>query len=131
MNALFTYNSSAGKPLYSDFVSLTPQGNTFSAGLPWRGSSNLKSTYGCLLRGFSLAILLGISSLASAGSWSPIVNQPTFINTPGSCTPANYPNCDGSGGIGLMTLMTDGRLLFLNVYYDGNDLCKAPNNYTS
>jgi hypothetical protein len=73
-----------------------------------------------------IAILLGSTSAARAGTWTPLNFEPTFLNPPSLC--AQYPNADcappGSysyGGVLNANLLTDGSILFEAVTVDDNN----------
>jgi hypothetical protein len=72
-----------------------------------------------------IAISLGSAGAARAGTWTPLTNQPTFLNPPSQC--AQYPNADcappGSfayGGVTNANLLTDGSILFEAYTVDDN-----------
>jgi len=69
-----------------------------------------------LLKGISLALLLGCSTVAMAQTWTPLTHQPTFLNPPSQC--AQYPNAMCAppgqlsyGGVLNLNLLTDGSVL--------------------
>jgi hypothetical protein len=72
-----------------------------------------------------LAILLFATTAVQAGTWTPLANQPTFLNPPSQC--ALYPNalCAPAGGYSFggvlnANLLTDGSVLFEAVAIDDN-----------
>jgi hypothetical protein len=70
---------------------------------------------------------LGASAAATAGTWTPLTNQPTFLNPPGQCalyhndlcTDPSLPSYPFSiGGMLSPLLMTDGSVLFSSYSVD-------------
>lgn len=73
-----------------------------------------------------VAIALGSGGTALAGVWTPLANQPTFLNPPSQC--AQYPNANcapqGDASYGYVmnaNLLTDGRILIAGIAVDDND----------
>ena len=65
------------------------------------------------------------TTAGQAGTWTPLANQPTFLNPPGQC--ALYPNANcapaGSssfGGVLNANLLTDGSVLVEAIAFDDN-----------
>ncbi len=72
-----------------------------------------------------IAISLGSAAAARAGVWTPLANEPTFMNPPSQC--AQYPNSmcapPGSyswGGVINANLLTDGSILIAAYAVDDN-----------
>jgi hypothetical protein len=72
-----------------------------------------------------VATLFFATNAVQAGTWTPLANQPTFMNPPSQC--ALYPNANcapaGSGSFGHVlnaNLLTDGSVLFEAVVVDDN-----------
>lgn len=72
-----------------------------------------------------IAILVFATTVAQAGTWTPLANQPTFMNPPSQC--ALYPNANcapagtpASGGVLNANLLTDGSVLFEAITVDDN-----------
>ena len=70
-----------------------------------------------------IAILFFATAAVQAGTWTPLANQPTFMNPPSQC--ALYPNANcapasnpSAGGVLNANLLTDGSVLFEAIVID-------------
>jgi hypothetical protein len=65
----------------------------------------------------TVAVGLSIGGGARAGTWTPLTNQPTFLNPPTQCSQFPNGSCVGPGwslgGVFNATLLTDGSILFV------------------
>jgi hypothetical protein len=69
------------------------------------------------------AALLSAPLLASAGTWTPLTNQPTFLNPPSQCAIYHNPLCAPSGqysygGVLAANLLTNGSVLVEGIVVD-------------
>ncbi len=72
-----------------------------------------------------IAISLGNAGAAQAGKWTPLSNEPTFLNPPILCAQYQNANCvpPGNysfGGVINANLLTDGSILFAAYAVDDN-----------
>lgn len=69
--------------------------------------------------------LISMGGAAQTGIWTPLANQPTFLNPPSQCATYENANCAppggySSGGVENVNLLTDGRILVEAYAVDNN-----------